>query len=156
MYFAYEFEHLTRGGWAFNVVNAADWVPEVPISIQTLDDFNPVNPFKGAKSAIKQQKLSNRLVLSHIYKKLDKPTRKAQRNYQKYLGDMLTRVVKKSFPDMKKPVFASSSNYVRTGQTILLYPDDAYHAIFKSEAEANVFLHHLHQPYLYLANKLTQ
>ena len=25
-----------QGGWAFNVVNAADWVPEVPFSIQTI------------------------------------------------------------------------------------------------------------------------
>jgi pimeloyl-ACP methyl ester carboxylesterase len=156
LYFAYEFEHLTRGGWAFNVVNAADWVPEVPISIQTLDDFNAINPFKGAKSAIKKQKLSNRLVLSHIYKKLDKPTRKAQRNYQKYLGDMLTKVVKKSFPEMKKPKFYSSNNYVRTGHTVLLYPDSAYHDVFKPESEDDVFIHHLHKPYLYLASKLKQ
>jgi predicted lipase len=35
LYFAYDYEHETQGGWAFNVVNTADWVPETPVTIQT-------------------------------------------------------------------------------------------------------------------------
>jgi hypothetical protein len=30
LFFAYYFESITENGWAFNVVNSADWVPETP------------------------------------------------------------------------------------------------------------------------------
>ena len=93
LYFAYSFESHFQNGWAFNIVNAADWVPEVPISIQTLDDFNETNPFIHADDIIAKQKLTERIALKHVYKKLDKPTRKAQQNYQKYLGDEAHKMV---------------------------------------------------------------
>ena len=67
LYYAYEYEAMTQGGWAYNVVNAADWVPEVPMSIQTLKDFNNVNPFTNAKEMIKKQKFPKNLVLKYVY-----------------------------------------------------------------------------------------
>ena len=36
LFYAYDFEHITEGGWAFNVVNSADWVPELPSTTQTV------------------------------------------------------------------------------------------------------------------------
>ena len=36
-----------------HIVNTADFVPELPFSIQIMDDFNDVNPFTGAKDLIK-------------------------------------------------------------------------------------------------------
>ncbi|MFW6351616.1 MAG: lipase family protein, partial [Bacteroidota bacterium] len=48
LYFAYDYEMLNRQGWAFNVVNTADWVPETPLTVQTINNFNEINPFKNA------------------------------------------------------------------------------------------------------------
>lgn len=39
LFFAYEYEEMTQDGWAYNVVNASDWVPEVPLTVQTTDDL---------------------------------------------------------------------------------------------------------------------
>lgn len=76
LYFAYDFDYNNRGGWAFNVVNSADWVPETPFSIQTIKDFNKLNPFVNAKDGLRSQKLLVRLYTTHVYNKLAKSAKK--------------------------------------------------------------------------------
>ncbi len=152
LYFAYEYEALTQEGWAFNVVNTADWVPEVPLSVQTLDDFNKTNPFVFAKEYIKTQKFPNNLALKHVYKQLDKPSRTAQKRYQKYLGELTAKSVQKYLPEYTAPAYTSSSNYVRTGNTIILLADEAYYKAYPDVPE-KVFQHHFHMPYLYLMER---
>nr|WKN39146.1 META domain-containing protein [Tunicatimonas sp. TK19036] len=153
LYFAYEYEALTQAGWGFNVVNSADWVPEVPVSIQTLDDFNEINPFTNIQSVIDQQKLMARIALNSAYKKLYKPTQKAQENYQKLLGDYTSRNVKKIIPGFEAPAYYSSNHYVRTGSTIVLLADEEYLEWNPRKGE-KVFPHHFHPQYMYLAEKL--
>ncbi|MEO5967252.1 MAG: lipase family protein, partial [Ferruginibacter sp.] len=67
LFYAYEFENLTQGGWAYNVVNTADWVPEAPFTVQTIYDYNFKNPFKNAKSLIRKQKFPAKIVLRYVY-----------------------------------------------------------------------------------------
>ncbi len=153
LYFAYAYESLTQNGWAYNIINAADWVPEVPVTIQTLDDFNRTSPFANARSIIRKQKFPRNLMLRHVYNKLNKPARKAQRNYQKYLGSVTSRMVAKQIKGFKGPTYSQSNHYVRTGTSIVLTPDEAYYRAFP-EDPAKVFNHHFHKPYLYLAEKL--
>ena len=45
LHYSYDYDFINRGGWAIRVVSPIDWVPETPISVQTLEDFNEVNPF---------------------------------------------------------------------------------------------------------------
>lgn len=153
LYFAYEYEAMTQNGWAYNVINAADWVPEMPISIQTLNDFNTTNPFVIAKPIIKKQGFTKRIILNHLYNKMDKATVKAERKYRKYLGTMLAKMLKKNLPGYQPPAYYKSFNYVRTGNTIVLQPDEAYYILFPDSKE-NIFIHHFHKPYLYLLDKL--
>jgi hypothetical protein len=153
LYYAYEYEAMVQGGWGFNVVNAADWVPEVPFSIQTTDDFNRPNPFAGVGEMIKKQSLINRIAIKYAYNQLDKPTKKAQRNFQKYLGGMASKMVGKSIPGFNAPDYYNSNNYVRTGATIVLLPDDAYYKEYPNDTTA-IFIHHLHKAYLNLLAKM--
>ncbi|MEQ9440704.1 MAG: META domain-containing protein [Cyclobacteriaceae bacterium] len=153
LYFAYEYEALTQAGWGFNVVNSADWVPEVPVSIQTVDDFNEINPFTNIQSIIDQQKLMARIALNSAYKKLYKPTQKAQENYQKLLGDYTSQNVKKIIPGFEAPAYYSSNHYVRTGSTIVLLADEEYLEWNPRKGE-KVFPHHFHPQYMYLVEKL--
>lgn len=148
-YFAYEYEHRVDGGWGYNVVNSADWVPEVPFTVQTLSDFNQTNPFKNIEGVIKKQKLMARIGLRHAYKGLRKPSEKAQSNYEKYLGRYAGKIVSKNLPEYQSPAFYKSSNYVRTGPTVVLLADEAYYQEFKDSNE-QVFVHHGLQPYLHL------
>jgi hypothetical protein len=150
--FAREYEYLSAEGWAYNVVNAADWVPEVPFTIQTLDDFNEVNPFSDKKSALKNQKFIMRLVMGHAYNRINKPVKKSVKNFQKYLGKKTYKIVKKSLPEFPNPQYATTNYYVRTGQIIVLYPDAEYYKIYPNNPERK-FTHHMLSPYLFLAKK---
>jgi hypothetical protein len=153
LYYAYEYEALTAGGWGFNVVNSADWVPETPITIQTLDDFNTTNPFANLPALIKKQPLPKRLALKYVFNKLSKPARKAQRNYQKYLGAFAGRYVKTNLKEYVPPTFFQSSDYARTGNFVILLADDAYYKKFPDNPKT-IFVHHLLGPYLELARRL--
>ena len=153
LYYAYDFEAATAGGWAFNVVNTADWVPETPISIQTLQDFNPNNPFIQAPALIKKQKFPRNLVFRYGYNRLNKPTQKARRINQKYLGTLAGKFAKKQLPEFVPPAYFPSANYMRAGTFVILQADAAYYKVYPPTGE-NVFSHHLLGPYLYLARKL--
>ncbi len=154
LYFAYYYEKLTQNGWGYNIVNAADWVPETPISIQTLNDINSPNPFRNAKKDIKNLKFPKNIVAKHIYNKLDKPTKKAQRTYERYLGDMTSKVIEKNLVDFIPPdEYFHSNYYVRTGATIVLYPENDYYEFFEKEKD-NFFFNHGLEYYLYLIEKL--
>ncbi len=149
LYFAYYYESITKNGWAFNVVNAADWVPETPVSIQTLNDFNETNLFKNAKDEIKKLKFPKNIILKGVYNKLDKPVKKAQKKYEKYLGVMTSKYIKKRLPDFTPPEYFKSNNYVRTGTTVVLYPDKDYYKKFP-KSSSDISVHHNFNAYLYL------
>jgi thiol-disulfide isomerase/thioredoxin len=152
LYFAYAYEKMTQGGWSFTVVNSADWVPEAPFSIQTTMDFNPANPFANAKNVIKKAPFSKRIAMNYFYNSLDKPTKKANKRYQKQLGTTLEVFIKKSLPEYETPTFFNSNNYVRTGDNIVLFADSNYYNLFPIDKE-KIWTHHAFEPYLYLCEK---
>lgn len=154
LYFAYDYEHLTRGGWAFNVVNPLDWVPDVPFSIQTVYDLTRINPFKEVDKVLRKQKLPQQIAFKIAYNELSRPAKRAQRNYERFLGDMVERVVKKQLPGLATPDYVSTNYYVRTGPTVVLYPGADYYQKFnESDSTTNVWYHHGIDAYHYLAEK---
>jgi pimeloyl-ACP methyl ester carboxylesterase len=155
-YFAYEYEAQTqspRGSWSVNVVSAADWVPETPVSVQTFDDFNQPNPFTGSRRLLRRQALPVRVVFAYALSRLEKPTRRAQRRYRRYLGTLLEGQIRKHWPEYRPGPYFPSNNYARVGPTVVLLPDAAYYQQFPDNPQ-QVFTHHLFQPYLYLAERL--
>lgn len=150
LYYAYDFDFITGGGFGFRIVNSADWVPESPVSIQTIHDFNRVNPITGAKKILKKQKkVLTRVALLHVYNKLDKNTYKSMKNFRKYMGTTLEKQVKKTLPQLQMPAYAYSMNYMTAGSPVILRPDSAYHEQFKFDGK-NLFIHHMLKPYLHL------
>ncbi len=152
LFFAYDFEFMNAGGWAFNVVNAADWVPEVPFSIQTVNDFSTTNPFSDASGFIKSQKFPKRLVFKKVYNKLAKPSRKALKNYQKFLGKYAGKQVSSSLMEFESPDFFESNYYTRAGNFIVLHPDSEYQEKYPEDPD-KLFQHHMLQAYYFLFKK---
>jgi hypothetical protein len=153
LYFAYDYEAATQGGWAYNVVNTADWVPETPNSVQTLNDFNTTNIFAVAPGLIKKQKFPVNWIGKYAFNRLRNPSRTAQRRYEKYLGGMVSKQVIKHLPAFVAPDYYHSADYVRTGNTIVLNANAAYYKLFPDSKE-NIFIHHFFDPYIYLAERL--
>lgn len=152
LYYAYDFEAATRGGWAFNVVNSADWVPEMPVTIQTQRDINK-NPYSYTSASLRKQNFFVRYYVNHIYRKMDRLTRKAQRKYEKFLGKVLYKQVIRYMEDLEQPKYAGTTNYMRAGTPVVLVPDEEYNRKFPDTAN-NVFHHHLFEPYYYLVTKM--
>lgn len=85
--------------------------------------------------------------------KLNHPTKKAEKKYSKILGKKVTKRIHKTLPYLSIPANAHSFNYVRTGTSLLLFPDDNYFELF-SDSSTDVFIHHSFEPYLYLIEQI--
>ncbi len=153
LYFAYEYEALTQDGWAYNVVNAADWVPQTPFSVQTTDDFTAVNPFSNITPVLKKTKWPRRWILKHAYNRLSKPAKRTGNNYRKYLGNYVAKTIKSYLPGFVSPVYANTNDYVRTGNIISLVPRADYYKMFP-EDKTMIFRNHLPSAYMYLTDQL--
>lgn len=153
LYYAYDFEHITAGGWAFNVVNSADWVPEIPATVQTTADINRTSPLPMAEKAIQKQGWLKRIFINKIYRKLTEPSLEQAENNQKYLGDMVAGYIGKTLPGFVPPPPAGTFNYTRAGATVVLYADESYYSRFAEKSD-NIWLHHMMEAYWYLAVKL--
>ncbi len=149
LYYAYDFEHITRNGWGYTIVNAADWVPEVPLSLQTTDDYNNINPFTNAAQMLSKQPFPQNIVLKLVYNSLKNPSDKLRQRYKKYLGTQAYKMVKKHIHGLVLPDFYNSSNYMRAGHAVVLMPDAAYYKIY-ADTSSNIFIHHLLEPYNHL------
>jgi hypothetical protein len=152
LYFSYDIEYQNREGWLFNVVNTYDWVPETPFSLQTIKDFNEINPFRDVKEDMKEKPFFKRMVFRHVFNKLTKPSFKTQKEYTKYMGKVMSKYIEKELPGLVPPEFTGSSYYTRTGTSIVLSPDPEYFKEFSDKKDN--FIHHHIQSYLYLAERL--
>lgn len=147
LYYAYDYEYLNRQGWSYTVVNALDWVPETPFSIQKVTDVNTLNPFAGINDILKKQKFFVRVYMNHVYNKLRRRTAKAQKTYTNYLGTKMYRIVRKTLPQLREPRYAAGMNYMRAGVPIVLQPDAAYLKKFAAGNPHGVFYHHYFEAY---------
>ena len=152
LYYAYDYDFITRGGWAFTVVNSADWVPETPFTVQTITDLNRLNPFTNTGKMLQGQKWYVKAYLHHAYHKLNKGTRKAQRNFMRYTGHMAYKQVKRYLPRLEQPAYTNGNNYMRAGTPIVLQADAEYYQHYP-DTGSNIFRHHLFSPYMYLLKK---
>lgn len=152
-YFASDYSVLTQDGWGYNVINADDWVPETFLTVQKIDDFPDINLFASVEQEIGKQSFFKRLIARCLYNKVDKPSKRAQRRYQKYFGGLISKSIVKKLPGFISPIYYPSSNYVQSGNMYVLQGDENYHEFFPFD---NTKLMQHHQPfaYYYLINQL--
>jgi hypothetical protein len=151
-YFAYDYNLLTQDGWAYNVINPYDWVPETFLSVQKTDDFNEINVISSLEGQISKMPLLKRTLASSVYKSLKRPSSKAQKKYQKYFGKMTSRFIKKYLPNFVPPAYYPSSNYTLTGNLYILNVPESYSINFSESDE--LMLHHKPTAYYYLIENL--
>ena len=153
--FAYDFERKNQLGWAFNVLNPEDWVPETPPSVQTHFDFSATNPFSNSRILKKGRKPHEKIAVSYLHRKLTHNSKKAQRKYRKYLGYKIEKPVRKHLKGLFIPEYLETSNFIRCGTSIILQPDAEYYSRYP-KTSTDLFIHHFHEPYRYLAERLPQ
>jgi hypothetical protein len=151
LFYAYDFDFITRNGWAYRIVNTNDWVPQTPFSVQTIGDLHPTNPFSKRKEIMRKRlkKPFVRSYVNHAVKDMEDAAQKTNRKYHKYLTKRMGVFVKKNLKDYKDPNIEKSNFYMPAGIPIILQPDSLYNEKFKFDGE-NVFLHHMFEPYIFL------
>lgn len=155
LYYAYDFDALHFGGWAFRVVNREDWVPEMPFSIQTLDDLNEINPFIKADQGFKQLPVLQRIAIKSVYKDMAKSSEKARKSFRKTLGKRVFKLVNDRLIELKEPEYAGTVAYATAGTTIVLNQEADY-ADFMQRERAGSFIHHTMMAYWLCAKELPQ
>jgi pimeloyl-ACP methyl ester carboxylesterase len=155
LYYAYDFDFITRGGWGLRIVNTRDWVPETPFSLQTTRDFTTVSPFANIKGALNDQKWAVRGVLNYMYGRLDRPTKRSVRRMQRVLGKFAYKRVRKVLPEYQQPDFVASHNYTPAGTPVILYPVKGYDEKFPFDGK-NIFTHHMLDPYRWELQQIYQ
>ncbi len=153
-YFVYDFDYVTRNGWGITVINPLDWVPETPFSVQRLSDFVGVNPFQDVSSTLKDQPFYVRWFVQGKFRKMRKRTENAQEVFEKNLGELMYKQVRKYLPQLKEPAYAPTNNYQRAGLPIILMPDEKYRKQFPDTTN-NVFQHHMQDRYYILSQSYT-
>ncbi|MES2762851.1 MAG: lipase family protein [Bacteroidota bacterium] len=152
LFYAYDFDFITRNGWAFRVVNTYDWVPQTPFSVQSIGDLYPINPF-AKRNEIMKRRVKNPLIrgyVKHAMNDMEGAARKTNRKYRKYLTKRMGKFIRRSLNEYQSPEIQKSNFYVPAGSPIILKPDSLYNERFKYDGQ-NVFLHHMFEPYIYLA-----
>ena len=152
LFYSYDYDFITRGGWGFRVVNMLDWVPEGPFTVQTNNDVNTTNPLRNAGESINKLGFASRTYLKMVHRKLNRSTKKSLRLYNKYLGHKLYKLIKKNHPEYKEPKYAPSINYNIAGAPIILKPTAAYNEKFPHDPK-NAFLHHSYRSYLFITQE---
>lgn len=153
LYFAYEFEDMCKGGWGLQVANKEDWVPQMPLTVQTLGDLPDKNPVPLLEKLISEEGLFKRMAMKSLFKKMKNPSEKTVNTYQKFLGKAVAKQIKKYLPNFVEPTYAHSNDYVRTGTPIVLMPDAAYYAKYKDGDKPDLMLHHSLPPYFDLTER---
>jgi hypothetical protein len=154
LFFAYNYETLTQNAWAFNVVNSEDWVPEMPLSVQTTNDFSTTNPFVDIVPKVRKLKFPFDMVILSMYREMNNALENARKKLEKNLGDKVGKFIARSQSNLKIPNFYPSQSYVRTGATIVLYADDKYYQKFPKDSKEKIFTHHMMNAYLFLGEEL--
>ncbi len=128
-------------------------MPETPFSLQTLDDFNPVNPFNGLEKSLNKQPLLVRLYAKNAYRKLNNSSHKSQKIFRKYLGKTAYAQVKKALPGFEEPAYVASMNYMRAGIPVILQPQGDYYDRYPNIRE-RIAVHHAFDPYYFLTQRI--
>jgi len=140
-YYAYDFEYINYGGWAHRIVHSEDWVPEMPITIQTAQDINERSPLNMADEGFKQLGVVKRIAMRSVYNGLNRSVDKARDKFIKTLAYRMYGLIAENQTELSEPEYAESMAYMTCGTPIILRPDPNYSDYLELEMDME-FIHH--------------
>lgn len=146
--YAYDYEQLTAGGYALSLNNVIDWVPSIPLTIQSINDYPKTNPFRDIRGFISGAGYELGPNFDTGFEEFanvaPEVTEKAIRAVHESVYPRIADVM----PGYVEPEYMSSFNYVRSGVSVPLVPDSEYYKLFPNDPE-NFILWENHSMYPY-------
>jgi hypothetical protein len=135
IFYAYDFEFINDGGWAYRIVNVVDWVPQFPITVQTRFDFSKSSPFEAFDTSgiFSSMNFLEKLIIGYAEKGMSDELDDARDILKKYLGEETYIMVKQKLTGFKEPEYVNSMYYMVCGSPVVLRPTKDYYNMFKPE-----------------------
>lgn len=154
--YAYDFDYITRGGFAMRVYNSEDWVPQTPLSVQTLDDFSKVNPYSDREMLMVKMNFIEKLVFDYLTDKLKNKLNSSKDVLNEFFGNMTYKnSVRKYLPGFPEPRYTEDTYYYPCGVPVVLMKQEGYDQFIKTETNIpELFKNHMISPYYFLLNKI--
>lgn len=154
LFYSYDYDNITKGGWSLRVYNSEDWVPETPITVQTLDDFSKVNPYNDLDSITTKMGLIDKIVFDLMVNQISDGLNNARDILNDYMGNAIYKTsISKYLPQLGEPNYAKTMNYYPAGVPTVLMVTPNYYDYVKSLNLPYLFENHLIPPYMYLLEK---
>lgn len=150
MYFAYNYDNIMRGGWAFSLVNSEDPVPDMPLTTQQVEEVNSPNPLTLLLDRSKEMPFLKRVVLKRAVNRMQKSASKSSKMYQRYLGSYTADIVRGMMPGLEIPNVVNTTYFVRPGIPISLVAGEGFLSRFGAEIAAHRYSQHNPETYQYL------
>ncbi|MBV6478286.1 MAG: hypothetical protein HGGPFJEG_01036 [Ignavibacteria bacterium] len=156
LFFAYDFDFISRGGWALRVFNTEDWVPQMPFSVQTFSDFSKDNPYNAKDSLMEKMTFIQKIIFEYMLGRIKSNLDDASGLIQDYTGkDTYENVIRKYLPGFPKPDFMNDSYFYPCGYPVVLTPQQGYGEFLKTEKDIPyLFIHHMPRAYYFLLEKI--
>ncbi|MFC2101781.1 hypothetical protein ACFLS7_02190 [Bacteroidota bacterium] len=153
--FAYDYENLTQGGWAYSIQNITDWVPGVPMTIQGATDAPPVNPFNNIQKFLTEIHFPPGPNFEQGFDKFSKILPEVNANLLTLIHNIIFPRIIGAMPGFTEPASIPSFDFERMGITIPLIPDSSYYSQFpRKPTTFNVWENHSVYPYYILVSTM--
>lgn len=156
IFYAYDYELITGGGWSYRVVNVVDWIPQFPITVQTKFDFSKSSPFAAFDTSANFSSLNfiEKFLIGYAELEMSNALDEARDLIKRYLGEETYAMVKQKLPGFKEPDYVNSMYYMVCGTPVILRPGADYYAMFnKAQGNNRLFDNHFIGSYYYLLQK---
>lgn len=120
-FFAYDYASYTSfNNSSYSIINVQDWVPQVPLSVQSPENMVALNPFASLERNEFKLPFFKRIFAKKIYNSMKNPVKKAQKRFRKVLGRTMEKQIAKKVGDFVVPSFVNDFAYFPVGLTIPL------------------------------------
>ncbi len=156
LFYSYDFDFITRGGWAFRVSNTEDWVPQCPLSVQTVKDFSTINPYSEREMLESKMSFIEKIIFNYIVGRLKSNLDNTKDLLNEYFGKMIyDNSIKKYLPGFPEPQYTGDFYFYPCGNPVILMKQPGYEEFKKSETKIpELFRNHMIPAYYFLLTKI--
>ncbi|HMS33745.1 MAG TPA: lipase family protein [Ignavibacteria bacterium] len=156
LFYSYDFDFISRGGWALRVSNTEDWVPQCPLSVQTVKDFSKVNPYSEKDSLVVKMNFIEKIIFDYIVGRLNSNLNDCKDLLNEYFGKMIyDHSIKKYLPDFPEPIYTGDFYFYPCGVPVVLMKQNGYDEFINTETKIpELFKNHMIPAYFFLLDKI--
>lgn len=149
--YVYDYEKLTAGGYAFSINNVIDWVPRVPMSFQSVQDFPKVSPFRDIKGFLSGANYTLGPNFEKGFEAFSNVTPKIISQITQDIHQNVYPKIAAAIPGYIEPECLPSFNFERSGVSVPLVPNEEYFKLFPNDPDNfNVWENHSVYPHYIL------